>query len=111
MAEQLPVLVASVSGQQARDLEEASRVGRDVWVELRWAPGEPGPHLLELYTPGTNEPLCLLAEPLGAKSERGFALRVYPWEEQQADTAHALPEVVHDQFVGRSLANGRFEVV
>jgi eukaryotic-like serine/threonine-protein kinase len=112
MAEELPVLVAALPKQQAIELEEASRVGRHVWVALKWPPGEAGPHMLEIYMPETNEPLRLLAEPLGTSSERGFALRVYPWEEEsEADTPHALPEVAHDQFIGRTLAGGRFDII
>src|SRR5262245_28937064 len=111
MAEELPILVAAASKREARELEEASRIGRHVWVDLRWAPGEPGPHLLEVYTPGSNDPLRLLAEPLGTSSERGFALRVYPWEETAVETAEPLPDVSPDQLVGRTLAGGRFEIV
>src|SRR5262245_46322012 len=110
MAEQLPVLVAAVTNDRARELEEASRVGRHVWVDLRWPPEEPGPHLLEVYTPTDHEPLRLLAEPLGTSSEKGFALRIFPWEETDADTTirvFASP----DHLIGRSLAGGRFEIL
>jgi len=112
MADHLPVLVAAVANERARELEEAARVGRHVWVELRWPPAEAGPHLLELYTPTDREPIRLLAEPLGTSSERGFALRIYPWEETSAEPA-AVPdvEVPADHFVGRTLAGGRFEIV
>jgi eukaryotic-like serine/threonine-protein kinase len=112
MNDQLPVLVAAVADARARELEEASRVGRHVWVELRWPPAESGPHLLEVYTPTDREPLRLLAEPLGTSSERGFALRIYPWEEAEGEAApeHDL-EVPGDQLIGRALAGGRFEIV
>jgi eukaryotic-like serine/threonine-protein kinase len=112
MTDQLPVLVAAVADERARELEEASRVGRHVWVELRWPPAESGPHLLEVYTPTDREPLRLLAEPLGTSSERGFALRIYPWEEAEGEAApeHDV-EVPADHFIGRALAGGRFEIV
>ncbi len=113
MAEELPVLVAALPKQQAMELEEASRVGRHVWVTLRWPPVEAGPHMLEIYTPDSNDPLRLLAEPLGSSSERGFALRVYPWEDESAveETAPLLPDIKPDPFIGRTLAGGRFSII
>ncbi len=115
MADELPVLVASVGFDQARELEEASRVGRHVWVDLKWPPGEPGPHLLEVYIPSQREPLRLLAEPLGSRSEKGFALRIYPWDEGDGEVMQesflADVEIVTDRFAGRSLAGGRLEML
>lgn len=108
---ELPVLVAALGEEEARELVEASRVGRHSWVMLKWPPGQEGPHLLEVYTPSSNDPLRLLAEPLGTSGERGYALRVYPWEENEAEEAHSFPDVTPDQLVGRSLAGGRFEII
>src|SRR5512139_2279014 len=109
MAEELPVLVAAVTHSRAQELEEASRVGRHVWVDLRWPPVESGPHLLEVYTPTQREPLRLLAEPLGTAGEKGFALRIYPWEEHDETATHVF--VSADRLIGRSLAGGRFEIL
>lgn len=112
MGDELPVLVAALPNEQARAIEESSREGRLVWVELKWPPGQDGPHMLEIYTPSSNDPIRLLAEPLGTESERGFALRVYPWEDaSDTELAHALPDVSPDQLIGRSLAGGRFEIL
>lgn len=111
MADELPVLMAAVAGERARELEEASRVGGQVWVPLKRPPGRRGPHMLEVFTPGVDEPLRLLAEPLGMSSDAGFAIRVYPWEEDEVETAHPLPDVSPDQLVGRTLAGGRFEIL
>ncbi len=111
MAEELPVLVASLSEEKAREIEEASRLGRSVSVPLKWEPAEVGPHILEVYVPTASEPLRLLAEPLGVVGEDGTVLTVYPYEEVAAETAAPLPDVSHDQLVGRSIAGGRFEIV
>jgi eukaryotic-like serine/threonine-protein kinase len=110
MAEELPILIAAVANEQALALEEAARVGRHVWVELKWPPAEAGPHLLEVYTPAKREPLRLLAEPLGTSGEKGFALRIYPWEDAQVETA-ADVDLSADQLVGSSLAGGRFDIL
>jgi serine/threonine-protein kinase len=112
MARPLPILVVALPGEQARELEEASHVGRHVWVKLKTPPRAQGPHMLEVHSPESDEPLRLLAEPLGTSSdERGFALRVYPWEEDDVETAPAYPYVSPDAMVGRTLANGRFEIL
>jgi len=111
MAEELPVLVASLSDEKARAIEEASRLGRCVFVPLKWEPAQPGPHILEVYTAATNVPMRLLAEPLGSTTEAGTALTVYPYEEVLPETAAPLPDVSPDQLVGRSIAGGRFEIV
>ena len=111
MAEELPVLVAALSEEKAREMEEASRLGRNVWIPLRWEPAQSGPHLLEIYVPSTNVPIKVLAEPLGGTDERGTALCLYPYEEVKPETAAPLPDVSPDELVGRSIAGGRFEVV
>lgn len=111
MPDQLPVLVASVGVDRARELEEASRVGKHVWVELRWPPGEEGPHLLEVYIPSQREPLRLLAEPLGSETDKGYALRLYPWDEDGGEILHNDVEIVTDRLQGRTLAGGRFEMI
>lgn len=111
MAEELPVLVAAVSEEKARELEEASRLGRSVSVRLKWEPAQPGPHVLEVYVPSTNVPMRVLAEPLGTASEDGAVLRLYPYEEVMPETAAPLPDVAPDHLVGRSIAGGRLEIV
>jgi serine/threonine-protein kinase len=112
MSEKLPVLVAAVESDQARALEEAARVGRHVWLALKWPPEQLGPHKLEVYTPQTRAPLRLLAEPLGTSSDKGYALRLYPWEDEE-DTIVNINAVdaSPDQLVGRPLAGGRFEIL
>ncbi len=115
MADELPVLVAALTDEQTKSLDEASRLGRHVWVDLKWPPGAAGPHLLEVYTPTSNVPLRLLAEPLGTTNEAGHhALRLYPWEEQEKDAplfSDSNPAPTPDSIVGRKIANGRFEVL
>ncbi|MBX3228785.1 MAG: serine/threonine protein kinase [Labilithrix sp.] len=119
-AEDLPVLIASLSKDEARQLEEAARVGRDVRLNLKWSPIEAGPHLLEVYLPTSPMPLNFLAEPLevGDGEEGVVPLRVYPWEEEEESAPVAasmpeveVPEVPQDRFVGRPFARGRFEII
>ncbi|MBX3206293.1 MAG: serine/threonine protein kinase [Labilithrix sp.] len=114
MAEELPILVAAVTDEKGRELEEASRLGRTMWVPLEREPARPGPHRLEVYTASSDAPLRLLAEPLGTTSEHGSALRLYPWEENAPETAAPLPAppaAATDPFVGRAIAGGRFEIL
>jgi eukaryotic-like serine/threonine-protein kinase len=111
MADELPVLIAAVSEERARELDEAARLGRSVWVELKWEPAQAGVHMLELYVPSTHVPVRLLAEPLGTTSDHGCGLRVYPWEEEEPETAAPFEHVSPDQLVGRPLAGGRFEIL
>ncbi|MBX3210494.1 MAG: serine/threonine protein kinase [Labilithrix sp.] len=109
MAEELPILVAAVTDEKGRELAEASRLGRTVWVPLEREPARPGPHRLDVYTASSDAPLRLLAEPLGTTSERGSALRLYPWEEVRPETAP--PVAPADPFVGRAIAGGRYEIL
>ncbi len=111
MAEELPVLVAALPEDKAREVEEASRLGRDVCVPLELEPAQLGPHVLEVYVPSSSVPIKLLADPLGTTTEDGTALRVYPYEEVTPETAAALPDVSPDELVGRSIAGDRFEIV
>src|SRR5262245_12008515 len=111
MAGELPVLIASVGREQVASLEEASRAGRHVWVELRWPPAQLGPHLLEVYGPDEQRPLRVLAEPLGTSSVRGTALRLYPWEDEDNEDTLMRVHVKPDDMVGRPLAGGRFEIL
>lgn len=122
MAEELPVLIASLSAEEARQIHEAARMGRDIRINVKWVPVEAGPHLLEVYLPSEATPWSFLAEPLeiGDGEEGIAALRVYPWEEpqeaQQEVVAEAMPmfevaEEPRDPFVGKQFARGRFEII
>ena len=121
-ADELPVLIASLSKEQARLVEEAALRGADVRIPLKWSPIEGGPHMLEVYLPSSPMPLQFLAEPLEVSAEGGedqeVAIRVYPWEEEEPQQEAVprlpeveVPEVPQDPFVGRPFARGRFEIV
>jgi serine/threonine-protein kinase len=74
--ELLPVLVADLADEEARDvLEAAAFTGGRIWVPLETAPVSASPHVLEVHTPG-GEPFLYLAEPLGAPTADGFPLRI-----------------------------------
>lgn len=112
MAEDLPVLVAVVARERARQLEEASWSGDRVSVALKRPPSRPGRHMLEVFTRDADEPLRLLAEPLGVSSEEGFALVVHPWvDDDEAATGRPVPRASRDPLLGRSLAGGRLEIL
>lgn len=123
MAEDLPVLIAWLTMEQAAHVESAALHGGNVRIPLKWSPVETGPHMLEVYLPASEEPLQFLAEPLeiavdGAEDQE-VAIRVYPWEEEDAADAQEMaplpevevPEVPQDRFVGRAFARGRFEII
>ena len=122
MAEELPVLIASLTMEQAAAVEGAAIRGGDVRIPLKWSPVEPGPHMLEIYLPSGSEPMQFLAEPLevsqdGAEDQE-VPLRVYPWEEEAPESGAMaalpeieVPEVPQDRFVGRPFARGRFEII
>ena len=77
MSNLLPVLVADLLEESARDfLESVARQNEEAWVPLIAAPVDTSRHLLEVYTPTSSDPLRLIAEPTGPPSEHGFPLRL-----------------------------------
>ncbi len=77
MSDLLPVLVADLLEESARDfLEGVARDNEEAWVPLVSAPVDSSRHLLEVYTPSSTEPLRLIAEPTGPPTEHGFPLRL-----------------------------------
>ena len=79
--ELLPVIVAELDDESARDtLEAVAFVEGDVCVPLTSAPIDNSRHVLEVYTPGAAEPLLLCAYPLGPPTAEGFLLRLSPFE-------------------------------
>lgn len=76
----LPVLVAELADEDARrKVEELAQVRGTALVPLIDAPVDASLHVLEVTTPGQSEPLLVLAEPLGAPTDRGFPLRLHPY--------------------------------
>ncbi|MDB4942576.1 MAG: serine/threonine protein kinase [Labilithrix sp.] len=99
MHELLPVLVADLIEESARDfLEAVARENDEAWVPLVAPPVGLTPHVLEVYTPSRPEPLRLLAEPTGPPTEHGFPLRL------------SLPEAGDDAPAELSLASNVEEV-
>ena len=77
MSDLLPVLVADLLEESARDfLETVARDNEEAWVPLVSAPVDTSRHLLEVYTPSSPEPLRLIADPTGPPTEHGFPLRL-----------------------------------
>lgn len=86
MSRLLPVLVADLADDAARDvLVKIAQSGGEAFVPLMIAPVGSERHLLEVYTPSTvGEPVVLLAEPIGAPTDKGFPLRLHPYQEEGA---------------------------
>ena len=79
------MLVADLVEEAARDfLEECARENEEAWVPLVSAPVGMSPHVLEIYTPSSTEPLRVLAEPTGPPGEHGFPLRLSVLSEEAA---------------------------
>ena len=74
----LPVLVADLADDEARDvLDAAAFSGGRVWVPLETAPVNAAAHVLEVHTPG-SEPFFYIAQPLGPPTADGFPLQLQP---------------------------------
>ena len=79
--ELLPVIVAELDDEAARDtLEAVAFAGGEICVPLTSAPVDGSRHVLEVYTPDSTEPLLMCAFPLGPPTENGFLLRLMPFE-------------------------------
>jgi eukaryotic-like serine/threonine-protein kinase len=78
--ELLPVIVAELDDESARDMLEAVAFAEgEICVPLTSAPVDGSRHVLEVYTPDSTEPLLLCAHPLGPPTENGFLLRLAPF--------------------------------
>jgi serine/threonine protein kinase len=76
----LPVLVAELADTSARAMVQELAAARAICiVPLIDAPVDASLHVLEVTTPDDPEPLLVLAEPVGAPTERGFPLRLHPY--------------------------------
>ncbi|HVH47852.1 MAG TPA: protein kinase, partial [Labilithrix sp.] len=137
----LPMLVADLADEASRDFLEGVALAEQVaYVPLLAAPVDRSTHLLEVYSPGTPEPLRLVADPIGPPTAEGFPLRLRAQQQESAillrvvknrpptfrarhETNHALTE--HHTadlegterspneaplIVGRHLANGKLEI-
>lgn len=101
MSDRLPVLVADLLEESARDfLEGVARENEETWVPLVAAPVDTSPHILEVYTPSGGEPLRLLAIPVGPPSEHGFPLRLalpgseFPAKGSDPNVTSMVPPIV-----------------
>ncbi len=72
-----PVLVADLADPAARDfLTGRALASATAYLPLLTAPATSSTHVLEVYTPGTLQPLVLFADPLGVATPVGFPLRL-----------------------------------
>jgi hypothetical protein len=88
----LPVLVAELADEGARKLVQALAEAREVaFVPLIDAPVDASLHVLEVTTPGQPAPLLVLAEPQGGPTEKGFPLRLHPYDSPPERTSLRAP--------------------
>jgi serine/threonine-protein kinase len=127
--ELLPVLVARLldRSELVNIVETALDRGLS-FVALEEAPETEGPHALELYAPGRDEPVVVMAEPAGEPSGGLFPLVLQPFggssedelvavlaEESEPAEAHQVQvEVLQDEqpsgasLLGRVLGGGKY---
>jgi serine/threonine-protein kinase len=73
----MPILVADLADDESRSLLEAvAYAGGEACVPLVIPPMDTSVHVLEVYSPGFEEAMILLAEPMGAPTPGGFVLRL-----------------------------------
>jgi serine/threonine-protein kinase len=78
----LPVLVAQLADDEAREILEAVSFANGVAVvPLVDAPIDGSRHVLEAWTPGAEAPTLFLAEPAGAPTPGGFPLRLSAYDD------------------------------
>ena len=88
-----PVLVADLSEERhvARLHKIAERRGA-VFVPLLAGPVDRRMHVLECYAPGAEAAVMFLAEPIGPPTDRGFPLKLAPYEVAAQWDEIELPE-------------------
>ncbi|MBX3204279.1 MAG: serine/threonine protein kinase [Labilithrix sp.] len=137
----LPMLVADLADEASRDFLEGVALAEQVaYVPLLAAPVDRSTHSLEVYSPGSGEPLRLLADPVGPPTADGFPLKLRTRQPESApllraankrpttlrarhETNHELTDrhtadlegtadrsAVPSDLVGRRLANGKLEI-
>ncbi len=84
-----PILVADLSEERhiARLHKIAGRRGA-VFVPLLAGPVDRRTHILECYAPGASKAVMFLAEPVGPPTDRGFPLKLAPYETSTEDAQH-----------------------
>ncbi len=82
----LPVITTRRSDRRERGYLAWVAVARETaHLPLETAPIDASTHVLEIYVDGIDEPLTVLAEPMGAPNERGaFPLKLAPLDEAHA---------------------------
>jgi serine/threonine-protein kinase len=82
--------VADLANEAARSfLVDVAHARGKACVPLLAAPVDASRHVLEVYTPGSTEPLRLLADPVGAPGKDGFPLRLAPIDADVAQEERA----------------------
>ena len=90
-----PVLVADLAAERHVERLRGIAAKRGaVFVPLLVGPVDRRTHLLECYAPGATKPVMFLAVPVGPPTDRGFPLKLAPYEAAAtADEAEvSLPE-------------------
>lgn len=86
----LPVLTTRRTDHRDRGYLAWVAVANEVaHLALESAPIDASPHLLEIHIDGFDEPLVLLAEPVGPPDEQGFPLKLKPLDDAHEDALRA----------------------
>jgi eukaryotic-like serine/threonine-protein kinase len=82
-----PVLTTRLGDRRDRGYLAWVAIANEVaHLPLDSAPVDASPHALEIHVAGIEEPLVLIAEPLGPPDAKGFPLRLRPLDDAQAQT-------------------------
>ena len=82
-----PVLTTRLGDRRDRGYLAWVAIANEVaHLPLESAPVDASPHALEIHVAGIDEPLVLIAEPLGPPDGDGFPLRLRPLDDAQAAT-------------------------
>ena len=87
------MLVADLADDASRAfLEGIALAGQVAYVPLLTAPVDRSTHALEVYSPGSTEPLRLLADPVGPPTPQGFPLQLRVRQPESAPLLRAATD-------------------
>jgi serine/threonine-protein kinase len=101
-----PILVADLSEERylVRLHTIAERRGA-IFVPLLAGPVDRRTHILECYLPGAAGPVMFLAEPVGPPTDRGFPLKLAPYEAARLQAVDASGSELESETSPASLAH------
>lgn len=90
MSAPLPVITTRCADRRDRGYLAWVAVANEVaHLRLEAAPIDGSAHALEIHVEGFDEPLVVLAEPVGEPTDEGFPLRLAPLDDEHAEILRA----------------------